>query len=100
MLFDGLFLRKVSFVTIVSLLLLVTSQNASVCLSDAYVLQISISFDRKSQINEVKMGSLISIRVSAWCNMSFLMLVSTSESELSVVFVREAFILLIVVVGI
>lgn len=65
MLFDGLFLRKVSFVTIVSLLLLVTSQNASVCLSDAYVLQISISFDRKSQINEVKMGSLISIRVSA-----------------------------------
>lgn len=66
MLFDGLFLRKVSFVTIVSVPLLVTSQNASVCLSDAYILEISNSFDRKSQINEAKMrGSLISIGVSA-----------------------------------
>lgn len=87
MLFDGLFLRKVPFVTIVSLLILVTSQNALVCLSDVYVLEIPNSFDRKAQINEAEMrGSLISIRVSAGCNMSFLMLVSTSESELSVVF--------------
>jgi len=101
MLFDGLFLRKVPFVTIVSLLILVTSQNALVCLSDVYVLEIPNSFDRKAQINEAEMrGSLISIRVSAGCNMSFLMLVSTSESELSVVFVREGFIHLIIVIGI
>lgn len=32
--------------------------------------------------------------------MDFLILVSTSESELSVVFVREGFILLIIVIGI
>lgn len=59
------------------------------------------SFDSKAKINEDEVrDSLVSIRVSAWCKMSFLLLINTSESETLVIFVKEEFTASVTILGI